>query len=242
MIFPTILVFCIVLAVGYGQVLGSPEYCTDLIPQSNVTVHKLFGTWFGVEVITHKDRVTGERPSSDCIYVVISGITYEMATARPPENSREIVTQFGKAPISNPMKDYRYLRLEWTELDEKVEYILRYNISRSGFWLSSAPHERDHFGDKPSYSDFSGIIQVIVETDNHLVLTFCETIPKRQLFSIILTRHSNSIPMDLIKSIHDKLRNRNLQNIAYRPVCAGVDLIHGSYFLAITIALVFAIQ
>lgn len=67
-----------------------------------------------------------------------------MATARPPENAREIVTQFGKAPVTNPMKDYRFLRLEWTELDERFEYILRYNISRSSFWLSSAPHERNY--------------------------------------------------------------------------------------------------
>lgn len=68
----------------------------------------------------------------------------QMATARPPENAREIVTQFGKVPVSNPMKDYRYLRLEWTELDERVEYILRYNNSRTSFWLSSAPHERNY--------------------------------------------------------------------------------------------------
>ena len=67
----------------------------------------------------------------------------QMATARPPENAREIVTQFGKAPVSNPMRDYRFLRLEWTELDERVEYILRYNTSRNSFWLSSAPHERN---------------------------------------------------------------------------------------------------
>lgn len=65
-----------------------------------------------------------------------------MATSRPQENPRQIVTQFGNTAIPNAMKDYRFLRLEWTELDEKLEYILRYNISRSGFWLSSAPHER----------------------------------------------------------------------------------------------------
>lgn len=70
--------------------------------------------------------------------------TTQHATAKPPEDPREIVTQFGKTPVStNPMKDYRYLRLEWTELDQKIEYILRYNTSRSGFWMSSAPHERN---------------------------------------------------------------------------------------------------
>lgn len=130
----------------------------------------MLGTWFGAEVIIHRDRVTGERSSKDCIYIVITEISHgvsrillnkfdkprsmnkslifhflsiQMATARPPENPREIVTQFGKTSTSNPMKDYRFLRFEWTELDEKIEYILRFNISRNGFWLSSAPHERN---------------------------------------------------------------------------------------------------
>lgn len=77
--FPTFLVFCNLLVLGYGQVLGSYEYCTDLFPQPNVTVHKLKGTWFGTEVITHRDRVTGERSIHDCIYVVISEISHEVS-------------------------------------------------------------------------------------------------------------------------------------------------------------------
>lgn len=37
------------------------------------------GTWFGVEVITHRDRVTGDRFSTDCIYVAIAEISREVS-------------------------------------------------------------------------------------------------------------------------------------------------------------------
>lgn len=65
-----------------------------------------------------------------------------MATLKPPENPREIVTQFGPKMPSSALKEYRYLKLDWIELEDKWEYILRYNVSRNGFWLSSAPHKR----------------------------------------------------------------------------------------------------
>lgn len=47
----------------------------------------------------------------------------------------------------NAMNSYRYLRLEWTEQTEKpekLEYILRYNTTRRGFWMSAAPHKRKY--------------------------------------------------------------------------------------------------
>lgn len=70
---------------------------------------------------------------------------FKLATYRPPENPKEIITQFGPRPIpSNTLKDYRYLKLEWIDLDEKLEFILKYNVSRNGFWLSSAPHQRNY--------------------------------------------------------------------------------------------------
>lgn len=57
------------------------------------------------------------------------------------------------APIdikTNPFDDisvrasdsYQHLWLAFTEEDEKFEYSLRYNSSRSGFWLASPPHAR----------------------------------------------------------------------------------------------------
>ncbi|XP_031621577.1 uncharacterized protein LOC116339689 [Contarinia nasturtii] len=226
----------------YGQELGSKQFCTDLYPQTNVSVTKLIGTWFGAEVITHRDRVTGERSSRDCVFVVINEIPYEMATLRPLENPKEIVTQFGTSPSVNPMKDYRFLRLQWTELDTKLEYILRYNTSRKGFWFSSSPHEPKHYGEQPSFSGFSGSVQVIVAKDNYLMLTFCENIPQMQLYSIILTRQANTLSMDLIKDLREQLRIRELPNLYYRTVCSGVEKITVSCLLSVVVGIIFSIK
>lgn len=55
--------------------------------------------------------------------------------------------------VSNRASDsYQHLWLAFTEEDEKFEYSLRYNSSRSGFWLASQPHTRkpclkSHFSD-----------------------------------------------------------------------------------------------
>ena len=38
------------------------------------------------------------------------------------------------------------------------------------------------------YNQFTGTVQVMKAVGNHLVLTFCETLPKSQIFTIILTR------------------------------------------------------
>lgn len=66
-------------ALGSAQNVGTAQYCTDLNPKSNLTIHKLYGTWFGAEVITHRDRVSIERSTKDCIYVVISEISQEVS-------------------------------------------------------------------------------------------------------------------------------------------------------------------
>lgn len=42
-------------------------------------------------------------------------------------------------PTPSMVNDYRFLRLEWTDEDEKIEFIMRYNITRNGFWIASAP-------------------------------------------------------------------------------------------------------
>lgn len=70
-----------VFAFGFGQNLGSKQYCSDLAPQSNLTMTKLTGTWFGAEIITHHDRVTGEKSTNDCVYVIITEIYQEVSVS-----------------------------------------------------------------------------------------------------------------------------------------------------------------
>lgn len=66
-------------------------------------------------------------------------------------------------------------------------------VQHSVFDIFSA----SHYADQPSFGAFSGTIQVIISNENYLVLTICESVPTQQLFSIILSRHSNSLKTDV---------------------------------------------
>lgn len=63
-----------------------------------------------------------------------------------------------------------------------------------------------HYGEQPSFSAFTGIVQVIAVADNYLLLTFCETVPHKELFSIILTRHLNSLPIDVSTNTENEIK------------------------------------
>jgi len=47
------------------------------------------------------------------------------------------------------------------------------------------------------YHQFTGTVQVMKAVGNHLVLTFCETLPKSQIFTIILTRKPHLLSRDV---------------------------------------------
>lgn len=48
-----------------------------------------------------------------------------------------------------------------------------------------------------SYNQFTGTLQVMKAVKNHLVLTFCQTLPKGQLFSIVLSRRPNTLTTEV---------------------------------------------
>lgn len=130
-------------------------------------------------------------------------------------------------PTPSMVHDYRFLRLEWTDVDEKTEFILRYNITRNGFWIASAPDrgkfqlnlmnsesfqtsvskflycfcfistEDAHYRDQHNFGRVTGLVQVIAASESYLVLTFCETVPTQKLFSIILARRTSLLPIDV---------------------------------------------
>lgn len=52
------------------------------------------------------------------------------------------------------------------------------------------------------YSQFTGTVQVMKAVGNHLVLTFCETLPKSQMFTIILTRKPHLLSRDVSPLAH----------------------------------------
>lgn len=67
-----------VLVYSQSQFLGSIEFCADLKQRTNLTIPKITGTWFGIDVITHRETGFGENLSSDCIFVVIDEINHDV--------------------------------------------------------------------------------------------------------------------------------------------------------------------
>lgn len=72
----------------------------------------------------------------------------QITTSRPrrPESNDEYhnrqITYYGpdNQRVGRPQQ-YHYLRLIWVEQDTNLEYTLRYNTSRRGFWISSSPQK-----------------------------------------------------------------------------------------------------
>lgn len=52
-----------------------------------------------------------------------------------------------------------------------------------------------------NYHQFDGTIQVIKAVGNHLVLTFCEMLPKSNLFTVVLTKRLHDLSRDVSKNL-----------------------------------------
>lgn len=96
------------------------------------------------------------------------------------------------------------------------------------------------------YSQFTGTVQVMKAVGNHLVLTFCETLPKSQMFTIILTRKPHLLSREVrpsknvswlinltdfsfsylkdVQSVRGLLRRRGLSVQSVRKVCRNSSL------------------
>ncbi|XP_053695654.1 uncharacterized protein LOC128743154 [Sabethes cyaneus] len=111
----------------------------------------------------------------------------------------------------------RYMRLIWDEKDHTLEYTLRYNNSRPGFWISSAPQAGSMV--QLSYMQFTGTVQVLKAINNQLVLTFCQSLPGGQLFSVVLSRQHMGLSPEENYSIRNLLKRRNLSTLSVRKVC-----------------------
>lgn len=111
----------------------------------------------------------------------------------------------------------RYLRLIWDEKDNTLDYTLRFNGSRPGFWITSAPQSGSMV--QLPYLQFTGTIQVLKAINNQLVLTFCQSLPGGQLFSVVLSRQPMGLSPEENQSIRNLLRRRHLSTVAVRKVC-----------------------
>lgn len=111
----------------------------------------------------------------------------------------------------------RYLRLIWDEKESTLDYTLRFNGSRPGFWIASAPQSGSMV--QLPYIQFTGTVQVLKAINNQLVLTFCQSLPGGQLFSVVLSRQPMGLSPEENQSIRNLLRRRNLSTVAVRKVC-----------------------
>jgi len=113
--------------------------------------------------------------------------------------------------------DIKRLRLLWDENGGYVEYTLRYNTSKPGFWISSGPQNGSSL--EPQYNQFAGTIQIIKAVGNHLVLTICHQLPDQQLYTALLSRVPR-LTRNEISDVHDLLTQRGLETHNIKKVCS----------------------
>lgn len=111
----------------------------------------------------------------------------------------------------------RNLRLIWDESDHTLEYTLRYNTSKPGFWIAASPQSGSMI--QLQYVQFTGTVQVLKAINNQLVLNFCQSLPGGQLFTIVLSRIPMGLGPEDIQSIRNLLRRRGLSTTSVRKVC-----------------------
>ncbi|KAF5270473.1 hypothetical protein FQA39_LY08351 [Lamprigera yunnana] len=114
-------------------------------------------------------------------------------------------------------EDIKRLTLLWDENGSYVEYFLRYNTSRPGFWISSGPNNGSSL--EQQYNTFAGTVQVIKAVGNHLALTFCRQLPDQQLYTALLSRVP-TLARHEISDVHDLLTKRGLETYNIKKVCA----------------------
>lgn len=91
----------------------------------------------------------------------------------------------------------------------------------------------------PQYSHFAGTIQVLKAVGNHLVLTFCHQLPKRQLYTIILSRQLTLDRLE-VHGVHNMLNRKGLKTNSVKKVCSGGISQRFNVFLLLFTALLLA--
>lgn len=70
------------------------------------------------------------------------------------------------------------------------------------------------------FSHFAGTIQVIKVVGDHLVLTFCHQLPKKELYTVILSR-AVGLPEEEIHAVRGQLHRKGLSIHSIRKLCSG---------------------
>ncbi|KXJ76579.1 hypothetical protein RP20_CCG009332 [Aedes albopictus] len=193
------------------------------------------GLWYGSEVITHIGSEEGESIYDTCVVIHLSDITNSTTSSESTTRDNGPEVRFGTSygyPGDRSRHDsdgnrryqaeqhqqhqyqynyrqptsLRYLRLIWDEKHHTLEYTLRFNSSRPGFWISSAAQSKT-MTQLPNVQ-FTGTVQVLKAINNQLVLTFCQSVPGGQLFSVVLTRHPMGLSPEKNKNRKEKRKKK----------------------------------
>lgn len=244
---------------------SAAQYCTDLNPQTGLDIEQIMGLWYGSEVITHLGSEDGESIYDTCVVIHLTDTTNTSQITDSPTRDQgppvRFATDYGYSSDrdssqrrnqnqQNQQQNYNYqwqqqqqntrhLLLIWEEREHSLEYKLRFNKSRPGFWISSGPQEGSMI--KLPYVHFSGTVQVLKAVNNQLVLTFCQSLPGSQLFSVVLSRQPMGLSLEDNYSIRNLLKRRNLSTTSVRKVCYnGASTSTLSLYIAVLIG--FTIQ
>nr|XP_019539939.2 uncharacterized protein LOC109410889 [Aedes albopictus] len=248
---------------------SSQQYCTDLNPQTGLDIEQIMGLWYGSEVITHIGSEEGESIYDTCVVIHLSDITNSTTSSESTTRDNGPEVRFGTSygyPGDRSRHDsdgnrryqaeqhqqhqyqynyrqptsLRYLRLIWDEKHHTLEYTLRFNSSRPGFWISSAAQSKT-MTQLPNVQ-FTGTVQVLKAINNQLVLTFCQSVPGGQLFSVVLTRHPMGLSPEENQSIRNFLRRKHLSTTSMRKVCFSAATNQASLGMAASILIVLVLQ
>jgi len=153
-------------------------------------------------------------------------------------------------------REYHQLRLIWNDSGNSIEYYLKYNATRKGFWMSSGPqnsargcestesHIKMHligyiftgYMLQPHYNQFAGTFQVLKAVSDHMVLTICQRLPESRLYSVVLSREPNQLSRSDLHSLHNLLNRKDLSTATVKSVCSGTVSKHISMIMFTVVA------
>lgn len=220
-------------------------YCKDLNPQNSLDVDQIMGIWFGAEIIPHsgEDDIDLAPPDS-CVVLHLADITHDIVTEHPRSRNYQY-DQRGQQNNNNnnnrqaQQSHLRYIRLAWQEKSNDLDLQLRFNTTRRGFWMSTAPAASINFNSK---SQFTGTVQVMKAVGNQLILTFCMIRPAtNDLFSIVLSRKPMQLTEEDTHSVRSMLSHRGLPVSRYRKVCQSKATTMTTYKLSVVLLMAIGI-
>lgn len=156
---------------------------------------QILGMWYGIEVIDHhqRDEILEIDPDQCIIFHLTNDGTIS-TTQSPHYKSYQNKNRYHDEPV-------QFLKLVWREQDTMLEYTLKFNDSRRGYWMTGGPSPRSSIIDIPN-NQFIGTVQVMKAIGNQLVLTFCQTAPDYRLYTVVLARQADSLAPEVIFEIN----------------------------------------